>query len=112
MTFAIVDGPTIKKGESLSGPANCSAGRIMRITVPQEYTEADLTFQVSTDGKMFNDLYSSDGGEISVSAHPNTSIVIQEDWVAFCPYVKLRSGTAASPVNQESDCKFSIAIDT
>ena len=38
MPLTIVDGPTIAAGKSLSDGANCSAGSIVRITVPQEFT--------------------------------------------------------------------------
>jgi hypothetical protein len=37
------------------------AGDIVRITIPQEFTDANLTFQVSTDGNLYNDLYDAAG---------------------------------------------------
>jgi hypothetical protein len=112
MPFSIVDGPTIAAGESLSNGANCSAGSMIRITVPHEFTEADLTFQVSTDGKFFNDLYDAEGNEITVVAKPDTGVVLQEDWVKSIPFIKFRSGTRDNPVEQKQDCKFAIAIET
>jgi hypothetical protein len=112
MPFTVVDGPTIRAGQSLSDGANCSAGEMLRITVPQEFTEADLTFQVSTDGKFYNDLYNAAGEEVVVTAGPDRSIVLQESWVRFIPYIKFRSGTRENPVPQEGDCKFAIAIHT
>ena len=59
MALSIVDGPTIKINESLSDGVDCSAGNIVRITVPQEFTPSNLTFQVSSDGNFYNDLFSS-----------------------------------------------------
>ena len=70
MPLTIVDGPTIAAGESLSDGADCSAGTIVRITVPQEFTPANLTFQVSSDGNFYNDLFNSNGEEITVVAKP------------------------------------------
>jgi hypothetical protein len=112
MTFAIVNGPTIAANESLSDGANCSAGHILRITVPQEFTGSSLTFQVSTDGKFYNDLYDAKGNEIAVTANPDSSIVLVEPWVRLIPYIKFRSGTRDAPVEQAQDCKFGIALDT
>ncbi len=112
MTLKILDGPTIKGGESLSDGIDCSEGKIVRITVPQEYTSANLTFQVSSDGNLYNDLYAGDGTEITVAAKANTGIVIAAQWVAAAiGWIKFRSGTRVSPVKQKEDCKFGIAIE-
>src|SRR6478609_5298399 len=60
MGLTIVDGPTIAAGESLSDGADCTGGSIVRVTIPQEYTPANLTFQASSDGSFYNDLYDAD----------------------------------------------------
>jgi hypothetical protein len=112
MTLQIVDGPTIAKDEALSDGADCSAGTIVRITVPQEYTPANLTFQVSTDGNFYNDLYTADGEEITIAAKPNTAIVLPAFWTKSIAFIKLRSGSRSHPVKQAEDCKFAIAIET
>jgi hypothetical protein len=113
MSLAILDGPTIQRGQSLSDGLDCSAGNIVRITVPQEYTPANLTFQVSSDGAMYNDLFDEKGKEITVVAHPNTGIVIFEVWARTINFIKFRSGTRSHPVEQtKDDCKFAVAIET
>jgi hypothetical protein len=112
MPLAIIDGPTILAGESLSDGIDCSSGEIVRITVPQEFTSANLTFQVSTDGNFYNDLFSDEGEEIMITAEPNTGIVISGRWVRSIAFIKLRSGSREHPVEQEVDCKFAIAVDT
>jgi hypothetical protein len=106
----ILDGPTIAQGESLSEGIDCSGGDIVRITVPQEYTKANMTFQVSSDGNGYNDLYDAQGNEIVVVAKPDSGIVIGEKWGRVFGFIKLRSGTKANPVKQTEDCKFAIAI--
>ena len=112
MTLQIVDGPTILEGESLSDGADCTAGDIVRITIPQEFTDANLTFQISTDGNFYNDLYDVRGQEVTVPAKPDCAIVIHgEIWGKAINWIKIRSGTAAHPVPQEVDCKLAIAID-
>ena len=111
MALTIVDGPTIAGGESLSDGADCSAGTIVRITVPQEYTEANLTFQVSSDGNLYNDLHDTDGDPITITAKPDSGIVVSEHWTRSINFIRFRSGTREHPVEQKEDCKFAIAIE-
>jgi hypothetical protein len=112
MALAIIDGPTIKAGESLSDGADCSGGTIVRITVPQEFTPANLTFEVSSDGNLYNALFTADGGEVTVAARPSTGIVVSERWTKSIGFVKFRSGSRSHPVAQAVDCKFAIAVET
>jgi hypothetical protein len=112
MPLAIIDGPTIARGESLSDGIDCSSGEIVRITVPQEFTEANLTFQVSTDGNFFNDLFDDDGDEVTVPVQPDSAVFISRRWVRSVAFLKLRSGSSDAPVVQREDCKFAIAVDT
>jgi hypothetical protein len=111
LQLVIIDGPTIPKGQSLSDGVDCSEGEIVRITVPQEFTDANLTFQVSSDGEMYNDLYKDDGDEVTISASADTTIFIGHNWVKSVAFIKIRSGTRNSPVEQDRDhCKFAIAL--
>ena len=112
MSLEIIDGPTIPRGESLSDEADCSAGEIVRITVPQEFTEANLTFQVSSDGELYNDLFDDAGDEIMITATPDSGVVIEGRWVRAIAWIKLRSGSRDHPVAQREECKFAIAIET
>jgi hypothetical protein len=113
MPIVIIDGPTIPAGQSLSDGVDCSAGEIVRITIPQEYTPANMTFQVSSDGLLYNDLYTSTGEEVTITARPNSGIVIlNEKAVRSIAFVKFRSGTRAHPVEQKVACRFAIAIAT
>jgi hypothetical protein len=112
MPLQIIDGPTIAAGESLSDGIDCSAGEIVRITVPQEFTDANLTFQVSTDGNLYNDLFNDEGEEITITAQPDSGIVISGRWVRSIAFIKLRSGSRDHPVEQREACKFAIAVDT
>jgi hypothetical protein len=112
MPLQIIDGPTIAAGESLSQGTDCSAGTIVRITVPQEFTPANLTFQVSSDGNFYNDLFTSHGEEVTVVARESTGIIIHEAWARSIGFIKFRSGSRDHPVEQKEDCKFAIAVET
>lgn len=113
MPISIVDGPTIAAGESLSDAADCSAGQIVRFTVPQEFTAANLTFQISSNGASFNDMYDDKRREVTLGVKANSGICILEPalWRSAA-FVKIRSGTAAYPVAQAVTCKFAIAVET
>jgi hypothetical protein len=114
MPLTIIDGPTIPAGESLSEGIDCSAGIIVRITVPQEYDDGDtdkMTFQVSSDGNGYNDLFDDEGKEITIVAHPNSGVVIDRAWARTVGWIKLRSGTRDRPTKQRVECRLGIAIE-
>jgi hypothetical protein len=112
MSLTIVDGPTILLNESLSDGADCSAGTIVRITVPQEFTQANLTFMSSSDGNFYNDLYDAHGQEVTMVAKPDTTIIVSAPWARSLGWLKFRSGTRAHPVKQTKDqVKFGIAVE-
>jgi hypothetical protein len=111
MALVIVDGPTIPLGESLSDGVDCTGGDIVRITVPQEFTDANLTFQASSDGNFYNDLYDAKGQEITLPATPDSTIIIASEWTRAIGWIKFRSGTRKAPVAQKVDCRFAIAVD-
>jgi hypothetical protein len=113
MSLTIVDGPTIPHNESMSEGVDCTGGTIVRITVPQEFTPANLTFQASSNGDLYNDMYNVKGEEITLPVKPNTTVIVDEHWTRSIGWIKFRSGTRAHPVKQTRDAvKFAIAIET
>jgi hypothetical protein len=87
----------------------------MLIIMPATWTAADITFAVlGTKTGTFKKLtYAVSGNEVTVKAV--ASVVIALDGIAkeaieACPFVKIRSGTAASPVNQDSARTFTIVL--
>lgn len=98
---------TIANGASLS-PAVLVDGRLAGIITDTAWTTAAITFSVSADGTNFYDLWSGGegtaaeatiaSGNISTSAARFISLTFA-NWVGI-KYVKIRSGTAATPVNQ------------
>ena len=112
MALTIVDGPTIPLNESLSDGADCTAGTIVRITVPKEFTPANMTFQSSSDGNLYNDLFDATGAEVTMVAKPDTTIIIAAPWARTLGWIKFRSGTRDFPVPQTKDeVKFGIAVE-
>ena len=109
----VLEGPFINRGELLSEPLDCGAGQMVRITMPADWTEAGLTFQISTDGVFFNDLFGLDGYEVAIdNVVPGSAVLIPEGIGRAIAFVRFRSGTRANPVEQEADRAFAVAIRT
>lgn len=113
MSLTIVDGPTIPLNKSLSDGVDCTGGTIVRITVPKEFTQANLSFQSSSNGDLYNDLYDAKGEEVVMVAKPDTTIIIEAPWARSLGWLKFRSGTRKAPVVQTRDSVlFAVALET
>jgi hypothetical protein len=112
-SLEIVDGPLISAGESLSDGADCTNGEIVRLTMPPNWKEANITFQISSNGEFYNDLFDRHGDEVMIPVKAGTAVVLKPTghWVVAFAYVKIRSGTRDHPVPQPEDTKFAITLD-
>jgi hypothetical protein len=108
----VLNGPTIQRGESLSDSVDCGgAGQLVRITMPQEWTDAALTFQFSTDGVFFNDMFGIDGYEVTIpEVVPGSGVIIPADVGRAIAFIKFRSGTRGNPVEQEETRVFAVTV--
>ena len=98
---------TIANGASLSNAVNLPVKgflgcRLFGIIMPSAWTAANLTFQVSVDGgTTYQNLYDDSGVEIICVAAASTTIVFRDPTIfSSIALLKVRSGTAATPVNQ------------
>jgi len=94
---------TIAKDAAVSGVIEIGGARHFAIQMPAAWTTANLTFQASNliDGT-FYDVYGSDGIEIMLTATASRMIVLDIHQSALAPlsFIKIRSGTTGTPVNQ------------
>jgi hypothetical protein len=104
----VLNGPTIDAGESLSDGVDCSEGPLVKVTMPPEWDNANITFQTSTDGVFYNDMFDTSGHELSFQVRAGTAIYV--DRMRF-GWVKFRSGTRDNPVPQSGQRAFAVAID-
>ncbi|WP_156680260.1 hypothetical protein [Sphingomonas profundi] len=102
---AAVATATIAAGTSLSPVVDLAGERLHRIVVPAGWTAAAISFQSSSSGTTFADLFDV-SGEVTLS----TSIVAGGRAIVVDPavflgvrYLRLRSGTSAGAVNQAAD---------
>lgn len=97
---------TILSGASLSDEIDLGHHRIATILMPAAWTTANLTFQVaSASGGTFKDLYDDGGVEVNVTAAAARAIGIDLNAgpLAAARFLKIRSGTTGTPVNQGGD---------
>lgn len=100
---------TIASGASLSDavaiqPTHTLAGILM----PAAWDAAGgvptpLTFQGSFDGTNYGDLYDDTGIELTIPAAAGRIIPIADSTLRTMPYLKIRSGTSATPVAQTAE---------
>ena len=103
-TAALAGTVTIASGTSLSGALVIGPDRPIAIGMPAAWTAASLTFEVSFDGgATWGPMYDKDGTEYTVVTDATRRIPLPPmDWAGITN-LKIRSGTAAVPVNQGAD---------
>lgn len=86
---------------SVSTSVDLGYARLSRISMPSTWTTADLTFQVSSDdGETFQDLYDYLGTETTIQAAASREITLDLQPFLSIRDIRVRSGTAATPVAQ------------
>lgn len=94
----------IAAGESLSSTADLGGLRLAGIEMPTAWTAAGLTFQgAASNPAGLADLYDGSGVEVSLSAAAGRFIQVDEERFAGIRWLKIRSGTSATPVNQTAE---------
>ena len=113
MALTVLNGPIIEAGESLSAGLDCTAGNIVRLTMPAAWSGANLSFQISSDGNGYNDLVTMDGKEIVIPVVPGSAVVVAplSDFLKAVAFLKLRSGTRSWPVPQAARREFAVAVE-
>ncbi len=114
MALQVLNGPFIQPGESLSDALDCTSGDIVRLTMPGNWTPANITFQISTDGAMFNDLVGFDGNAVMIPVVAGSAVVVAplSDYLKAVAFLKIRSGSRNHPVLQAELREFAVAVDT
>jgi hypothetical protein len=108
----VLDGPIIEAGDSLSSAIDCSGGQLVRITMPEAWDEAPLTFEFSTDGTLFNDMFDLKGFAVAIEhVVPGSGVIIPLDVGRAIAWIKFRSGHRGQPVEQKEGRLFAVAIE-
>lgn len=94
---------TIASGANQSNEINLECYRYFSLQMPSDWTTANITLLGSLDyGGDFYPVYDDTGTEISITAAASRIISVNAAALKIAPlkYIKLRSGTAATPINQ------------
>lgn len=94
---------TISNGTSLSVPVPLGDSPLTGIAMPAAWDAAGLSFQVSADGGATWGEMQSISAVVSVTAAAGQYIAIDPTLWRGINMIKVRSGTAAAPVNQTAD---------
>ncbi len=91
---------TIANGQSLSGAVNLSGFTLIGIDMPASWTTANLTLQASIDNSTWDNVFDSLGTEVTITAAASRFILLNPADFVSVRYLKVRSGTSGTPVNQ------------
>lgn len=98
---------TILSGASQSGIVDLGNDKLAGFIFPAAWDTADLTFLGSKDGVTFYPLY-NESGETTVNITVGALYIVRASNFFYPRYLKLRSGTSATPVNQTADRTFTV----
>jgi len=99
-------------GSSLSTAIDTGDDLVVGLIMPDVWTAARVSVQVSTDGALFHDLFDFDLGdrtsasEVVFNITPGVMVAIDPNTLLMARYIKLRSGTRDEPVNQTETVSF------
>ena len=93
---------TIVQDASLSDAVYLHGEVLVGIRMPAVWDAANLTFQVSMDDVTYLNAYSSAGAEHVVTAAASLHIWVDPSAFAGYRWLKVRSGTAGTPVAQST----------
>lgn len=99
----------IANGASLSGAVDLGGRKLVALILPDAWTAASLTFQGSVDGTNFFNVYDGATERTLVVAANYYSAQNIADWVGF-RWIKVRSGTAGTAVNQAAERTITLVV--
>jgi hypothetical protein len=91
---------TIANGASLSDAVQVDGAALVGIIMPAAWTAANLTLQASHDDSTFNNVYDELGTEKTIVSSTSRYISLNPADYLGANSLKVRSGTAGTPVNQ------------
>ena len=101
----------VRLGESITDAIALGLLHLSAIVIPTSWTPANLTFQSSVDGVTWGDVYDGAGNEYKLNVQANGSYILLDSSAFYTMnYVKIRSGTTATPVPQTAERSLQLVI--
>jgi hypothetical protein len=95
---------TIASGEALSAARHINNRIPCGIFMPAGWTAAGITLQTSLDNSTFYNVRDFDGAELALTVAAGLYVPFDTAMLlGIGPYLKVRSGTAGTPVNQGAE---------
>jgi hypothetical protein len=105
----VIKTATIALGASLSGAISLQGFKFFAIEMPASWDAANLSFQGSIDGTTYKELQIDGSPVLEVVAADKIYAVNTNAFaLATMPFLKVRSGTLATPVNQTAERQIRI----
>ena len=104
---------TISAGQSLSNAIDCTTAvtTLARIYMPDDWNEAVITFELSTDNiEAYRPLYNFDGKLGQMIVLPKAAVLVPDSIGKGLAWIKIRSGTWERPVVQKADRVFKLIM--
>jgi hypothetical protein len=102
---------TIASGQSLSTAIDLGDAKYIGIIMPAVWDTAGLTFQASDEKEgTYRDVYDAAGTEYTVTAAAGRAFLLDSTKFAAWRFLKIRSGTAGTAVNQTAERKILVAL--
>ncbi len=94
---------TISSGSNMSAGVDLDGLTLVAIVMPSAWDGTTITFQASTNGTDWYNLHDAAGNAVVLTVAP--SRYVQLDWQRFLGirYIRIRSGTVTTPVNQTAN---------
>lgn len=109
--LGLVQNAVIDSGENLSSAISVGHGWAIAIDMPDAFEDDGapiaLTFQGSSDGVRFLNLYDGLGNEVTIVAAVAQQVLLPR---LPCLWLKVRSGTAAAPVVQGAGATLAVTV--
>jgi hypothetical protein len=103
---------TILAGETLSDAVDCTGGDPVFLAMPDQWTPAPISFQISNDGTHFYDLVDNNGNELLFNHTPGGGQPFVSRYAKHIASIKIRSGSKGHPVPQAADAVFKVEIQS
>lgn len=102
---------TLTGGSSITDLVDLGGLRLFALVVPSDWATANITFQMSPDGgTTWANMKDQNGNEIVVTAGASDCVLLNPTQFSSLPFLRLRSGTAASPVVQASSRSIQLVL--
>jgi hypothetical protein len=94
---------TIPAGQALSSSIDLTSQSVVMLIVPDDWSPANVTFQVSMDNVLFHDLFDAMGNEILRPICVGSAVQVDPTFTQYVNYFKIRSGPRNNPIPQSAD---------